>query len=83
MYKVVISSGAKNELKKISKFHQEAIISALGEIKEDPFSGKPLTRELTGRFSFKVGFFRIIYKVNKKDKIVQVITAGHRSKIYK
>jgi len=69
-------------LKKLSKAYQKAIISVFEEIKEDPFTGKALTRELTGRFSFRVGFFRIIYKVNRHDKTVQIITAGHRSTIY-
>ncbi len=83
MYKLIISARTKKELKQISKSHQEAIITALEEIKEDPLIGKPLTRELTGRFSFKVGVFRIIYRVKGKDKTVQVITAGHRLKVYK
>ena len=82
MYKIIVSSNARRELKEISKSHQEAIVSALEEIKEDPLVGKPLTRELTGRFSYKVSVFRIIYKINKKDKIVYVLTAGHRSRVY-
>ena len=83
MYKLRISSRAENEIKKISHPHQKAIILSLAEIKEDPFLGKPLTRELTGRFSFRVGMYRIIYKVNNKDKIIDILTAGHRATIYK
>lgn len=82
MYKLVISSQAGKELKKIKKLYREAIISALEEIREDPLVGKPLTRELTGRFSYRIGLFRIVYKVNTQDKLVQIITAGHRSTIY-
>jgi mRNA-degrading endonuclease RelE of RelBE toxin-antitoxin system len=79
MYKLRISSKAENEIKKISHPHQKAIILALVEIKEEPLLGKPLTRELTGRFSYLVGVYRIIYKINKKDKIIDVLTAGHRA----
>lgn len=82
MYKLLLSAQARKELKKLKKLHQAAIISALEEIKEDPLVGKPLTRELTGRFTYRVGIFRIIYKVNIQDKLVQIITAGHRSNIY-
>lgn len=82
MYKLRISSKAENEIKNISQPHQNAIILALAEIKEDPFLGKPLTRELTGRFSFRIGIYRIIYKVNKKDKIIDILTAGHRGSVY-
>ena len=82
MYKLRISSRAENEIKKISHSHQKAIILALTEIKEEPFLGKPLTRELTGKFSFRVGVYRIIYKVNKKDKVIDILTAGHRATAY-
>lgn len=82
MYKLRIYPKAAKELKKLSQLHKEAIINALQDIQEDPFVGKPLTRELTGRFAYKVGVYRIIYTVNRKDKVVQIITAGHRATIY-
>ena len=82
MYKLRISSRAEKEIKKIPRPHQNAILLSLIDIKEEPFLGKPLTRGLTGRFSFRVGLYRIIYKVNKKDKIIDVLTAGHRAKVY-
>lgn len=84
MFKLKITSQAKSQLKQISKkHHQLAISNALDEIKEDPFVGKPLSRELTGRFSYKVGIYRIIYIINKRDRIINILSAGHRSVIYK
>jgi mRNA-degrading endonuclease RelE of RelBE toxin-antitoxin system len=82
VYKLRISAHAKNELKRIPRKHCEPIIRAFIELSDDPFLGKPLTRELTGKFSYRIGFFRIIYTVNKQDKIVQIITIGHRSIVY-
>lgn len=81
-YKLFISTRARKELKKISKLHKEAIVNALKELEENPLIGKPLTRELTGRFSLRVGTYRVIYKVNKQDKTVYILTAGHRSTVY-
>lgn len=82
MYKVVVSPRAQKELKKISYKHQTAIYQTLLDLKEDPLVGKPLTKELTGRLSYRIGVYRIIYKVNFKDKIVLILTAGHRSIVY-
>lgn len=82
MYKIRISTKAEKEIKKIAYPHQKAIILTLTEIKEDPLLGKPLTRELTGRFTYRVGVYRIIYTVNKKDKIIDILTAGHRATVY-
>lgn len=82
MFKLVISPQAQKELKRISKEHQRAIRIALSDLKEDPFLGKSLTRELTGKFSYRVSVYRIIYKISKQDKVVSILTTGHRSTIY-
>jgi len=83
MYRIKLTSRAKRELKNISKLHRQALSFVFEDLKDDPFFGKPLTRELTGRFSLKVGVYRIIYKINKKDETITVLTAGHRATIYK
>ena len=83
MYKVVITPKAKRELKSIKSLYKKAIILAIDELQEDPMLGKPLKRELHNKYSYRVGFYRIIYTINKKDKKVFILTAGHRSIIYK
>lgn len=82
MYLLIISPRAQKELRKIRKIYQYPVKLAIEELKEDSFLGKPLPRELTGKYTCKVGGYRIIYKVNKSDKIVNIISAGHRSRIY-
>ena len=83
MYRLKITAGAEKELKQISKQYQRnSIVEAFKEIKENPFIGKPLTRDLTGKFSLKVGVYRIIYTIDQKDKIIRVLNAGHRANIY-
>ena len=75
MYKVRLTGQAKRELKNISKLHLQALSSIFEELKDDPFLGKSLTRELTGGFSLRMGVYRVIYKVSKKDKIIVVLAA--------
>ncbi len=82
MYQLKLTERAKKELKNIKKIYETTISSALEEIKEDPFIGKALTRELTGKFSYKIDSYRIIYKVNKRDKVVEILSAGHRATVY-
>ena len=82
-YKLKIESVAKRQLKVIRDIYGENNLdSALFEIKEFPFIGKPLSRELTGSFSYRIGVYRIIYKVYEKEKLVRVMTAGHRATVY-
>ena len=82
MFKLVIAPQAQKELKKIPKRYQQSIRLLLRGLKEDPLIGKKLRLELSGKSSIKIGVYRIIYKVNEKDKIIYVSTAGHRSTVY-
>ncbi|MCJ7740779.1 type II toxin-antitoxin system RelE/ParE family toxin [Candidatus Microgenomates bacterium] len=82
MYRIIISPEAKNQLKQIKQIHQNALASIVETLKQDPYLGKPLGRELLGKYSYRIGVFRIIYKINKKDNVINIITAGHRSNVY-
>lgn len=82
MYRIVISPQAKKELKTIAKIYKKGIAEAIEVLKDNPTLGKPLTRELTGKYSYRIGVYRIIYTVQKKDKKIFILTAGHRSTVY-
>ena len=82
MYKIKITAKAKRELKNLSVRHEKALDAIYEELKDNPHLGKPLTRELTGRFSFRVGTYRIIYNINERDKNIFILTAGHRGIVY-
>lgn len=82
MYKLLFSPKVERQLKKLKIEHQQALLEVFEEISDYPLIGKPLTRELTGRFSYRIGVFRIIYKINIEDKTVRILTAGHRSTVY-
>lgn len=83
MFKLQVTAKARKQLKEISAIYEKtAVIDVLDQIKENPLLGKPLTRELFGKLSFKVGVYRIIYSINNKDKKIIVIRAGHRATVY-
>lgn len=83
-YKLFISTKASKKLKSISKIiNKTEIAIALEEIEEDPWNvGKPLGEELNGRFSYHLKVFRIVYRINKQNLVVQVLDADHRSTVY-
>jgi mRNA interferase RelE/StbE len=58
------------------------IKSALQAIIVDPRTGKVLKDELEGLRSFRVGKFRVIYKISSKEGIIEIIAIGPRKKIY-
>ncbi len=82
MYRIKLTARARKELKNLSKTRQISIGQILDDLKDDPHLGKPLMRELTRRFSYRIGVYRIIYKVDKNDNIIYILTVGHRSTVY-
>lgn len=46
----------------------------------DPSSGKALKEELAGLRSFRVGTFRVIYRVRRN--VVEIVAIGPRERIY-
>ena len=56
--------------------------AALQAVLNDPLSGKVLKDELEGLQSFKVGKFRVIYKIVKDKGIIEVVAIGPRKTIY-
>jgi mRNA interferase RelE/StbE len=59
---------------------KKRIHNALDQIRTQPGEGKPLRRELEGYRSFRVGKFRIIYRVTVKE--IAVVAVGPRRIIY-
>jgi mRNA interferase RelE/StbE len=58
------------------------IRAALQTILTDPMSGKALKDELEGLRSFRVGKFRVVYRVKAKGRIVEIVAIGPRKRIY-
>ena len=54
--------------------------ASLNMILADPSSGKPLKDELAGLRSFRVGTFRIVYRM--KRNVIEIVAIGPRERIY-
>jgi mRNA interferase RelE/StbE len=44
--------------------------------------GKPMRRSLAGHRRLRVSQYRIIYRIDEKQKIVYISTIGHRKDVY-
>ena len=82
MYRIELSSEAKNNFRKLKISHRIAVGFIINDLKENPHLGKPLGRELMGRYSYRINVYRIVYKISTDDNLVTIITVGHRSKVY-
>jgi mRNA interferase RelE/StbE len=58
------------------------ITRALREIVSDPFVGKALQGELSGYRSYRIQRYRVAYRFNEAENVLEVIHLGHRSHVY-
>ena len=74
---------ALNKLERKDKASYELVIKHLKKLEQNPeYFGKPLTGALSGLWSCRAGFLRIIYQIKDDAKVVFVVTIGHRKNVY-
>jgi mRNA interferase RelE/StbE len=85
-WKIKASGEFKKKFKDLTKKNKplrERILKSIEEkLKENPYVGKPLSYDLAGLRSLRVGKYRVIYKIDEKNKIIWLVTVGHREKVY-
>ena len=55
--------------------------AALQTIVETPTCGKPLKEELAGLRNYRIGRFRIVYRI-AEDRLIEIVAVGPRKSIY-
>jgi addiction module RelE/StbE family toxin len=71
------------KLDKVNKHDSEILKDAIDSIQINPFDSKKLKGELKGFNRVKRGNYRIIFHIDKKEKIISVIEIGERKNVYK
>ncbi len=56
--------------------------SKIEQLRENPFSGKWLDKELSGYLSMNAKRLRVIYKIRDDDQSVEIHYVGRRKDIY-
>ena len=81
-YRVLYAREAAKSIAKLDKTVKERVRKAVARISEHPELGKPLTGLLSGRWSYRAGDWRILYRVRRSELLILVLTVGHRSDVY-
>ena len=82
MDKLVVPKDLQELIRRMHPFLKKKVKTSLKTILSDPDSGKALTKKLSGLRSFRIGSFRIIYRVQEPERI-ELVAIGPRKKIYK
>jgi mRNA-degrading endonuclease RelE of RelBE toxin-antitoxin system len=79
--RIFLTRKFQKNFEKLEKEAQRKIKLALKQIYTNPHKGKKLIGELEGEYSWRVGSFRIVYTIEKKD--VWIETVRHRKESYR
>ena len=85
-YKLQLTRQAESSLERMARHEPDLykrVVQVLEDLQHDPFQGKPLKGQLKGRYSYRVGTYRIIYTVFRNQLLIVVIDIGHRRDIYR
>jgi len=81
MYKFVAPKEVQELIRTMHPSLKKKVKASLKIILSEPYSGKALMEELSGLRNFRIGSFRIIYRVKEPDRI-ELVTIGPRERIY-
>lgn len=85
MYNVELSRDAKRFFERAAATLQRRLDKCFDQLKTNPrdaASAKPLGGNLKGIYRYRVGDYRVIYRVDDEHQLVFVLKIAHRSAAY-
>jgi mRNA-degrading endonuclease RelE of RelBE toxin-antitoxin system len=73
---------AARSLLKLHPENRKLIRAALNDLRQNTYSGDDLQEELSGFKSYKSKRYRILYKINEEEKLIEIYYIGHRRDVY-
>lgn len=69
-------------VKRLHPDNKRQIRSAIKELGQKPDAGSDLQEELSGFKSYKSKRYRIIYRFNEGENVIEIYYVGHRRDVY-
>ena len=82
MFELIFSKEAKDFLDKLDNSIKSRILKKIKQLETEPELGKPMTAQLAGFRSLRIGDYRAIYNIIQGKLIISVIKIGHRKNVY-
>jgi mRNA interferase RelE/StbE len=85
VYQVEFEPTVEKSLRRFSKSIQQRILDRLKWLSEhfDETHAEGLTGEFAGLLKLRVGDYRLIYRVDRKRKLLTILAVGHRRSVYR
>jgi mRNA interferase RelE/StbE len=81
-YRVAIRSSAAETIRRLPPEIKRSVKAALRTLSKEPTAGEPLHAELEGLWKYRVRRFRVIFRLDRSGRIIDVLAVGARKSIY-
>ena len=83
-YAIDVRVGAKRAIARLPTSVAAACLEFIrGPLAESPYRvGNPLRNEWEGFYSARRGVYRVIYRIDNDDVVVEVVEIAHRREVY-
>ncbi len=85
-YRVYLTKSARKEFDALPSKFKDRVSDALGLLEINPYSELLQVKKLKGEenlYRTRIGDYRIVYEVQKREVQVIVIKIGHRKEVYR
>ncbi len=82
-YRITIKKSAAKELQDISRKNLRKIVQRIKSLAENP---RPIgSQKLSAREQYRIrqGDYRIVYSIDDKELLVDIVKIGHRREVYR
>ena len=81
-YRLLYPETARAQIRSLHPEIKPVLKVRIGDLKQHPYQGKALERELSGYYSLRTRRFRTIYRIDHPNRVVEVHFVGPRKDIY-
>ncbi len=83
MFRIEFVPSAAKDFHALEGIISSRIVKAFERLVEDPVLGKPLQGPYHGLRSYRVGDYRLVYKVETEIRMILIYRIGHRRDVYR
>ncbi len=81
-YPVRFTPEASRLIAKLPPETKQFIRSVIDDLRKEPYKGSELTGELAGYRSLTARRYRVIYRFNDEEPLLEIYLVGHRRDVY-
>lgn len=85
MYEVIFTDGAERDLARLDRPLRRRILDRLEWLSQnaDTINLEAMTGDLTGLYKFRIGNYRVLYDIDRNERIILVHVVRHRRDVYR